>query len=241
MYNQRVERSAGYAGILFIVLIFVQIFAPGIPPPSESTPADIGAFMAAHRTAWLFANWLTFPVVVLFLWFAVQLRAFLRLAPQVDDGLPTYALAGAIATAGAEVVWASISMTLAFHPASALGDNVVRALYDVNNLLGAMFTAPLVATMFATSHSGRRHGSLPAALVWWGYLSALLMGISTLSIFFTDGFLALAGVGALAIGFLPFAVWTVWISIVLIRVPRGVSGDGVVVRAAEVDVVTTTV
>ncbi|HZO93674.1 MAG TPA: hypothetical protein VFB22_07870 [Candidatus Baltobacteraceae bacterium] len=237
MYNQRVERSAGYAGILFVIVVLLAVLLPGMPPPSEATPADIGAYMSAHRSMWLFANWLAFPGVVLFLWFAVQLRAYLRLAPQIDDGLPTYAFAAAVTTVAVELAWSALAMTVAFHPAAVLGDNVVRMLYDAYNLVGAMFTAPLVAMMFAVSHSGRRHGSLPAGLVWWGYLSALLMAVSTLSVFFTTGFLALAGLGALVIGVVPFAIWTIWVSVVLIRAPRGVPGDAVVVRATEVDVV----
>ncbi len=233
MYNQRVERSAGYAGIAFVVILVVAAVLPGIPPASEESPATIGAYMAAHRTAWLLANWLMFPGAVFFLWFAVQLRAYLRLAPQVDDGLPTYALAGAIATVAIQLAWAGLAMALAFHPAAALGDNAIRMLYDLYNLVGALFIAPLVATIFAVSHSGRRHASLPGGLVAWGYLTALLMAITTLSVFFTDGFLALGGLGSLLLAVVPFVVWTIWTSIVLIRAPRG-AAETVVVAAVDV-------
>ncbi len=142
-------------------------------------------------------------------------------------------MAGAIATVAIQVVWASLACTLAFHPAAALGDNVIRMLYDFYNLLGALFIVPLIATVFAASHSGRRHASLPTGLVGWGYLTALLMAITTLSIFFTSGFLALGGIGSLLLAIVPFIVWVIWVSIVLIRAPRG-AAEAIVI--AEVDV-----
>ncbi|MBV8117813.1 MAG: hypothetical protein JOZ01_07525 [Candidatus Eremiobacteraeota bacterium] len=215
------ERSAGFAGLAFVVLVLVVGFLPGVPPASNAAPAEIAAFFDAHRTVMLFSAWLSWPLAALFLWFAVQLRAFLRLAPQVDDGLPTYMFAAALLATAVTFVSATFQVALVFHPAANLGDPLVRALYDGFNASGtALLLGPVAIMVFAASHSGRRHASLPAALVYFGYLTALLDALSSLSVFFTDGFLALGGVGELALGLLPFAVWVVWTSVVLIRAPR---------------------
>jgi hypothetical protein len=190
--------------------------------------------MDAHRTVWILAGWLTFPAMAFFLWFAVQLRAFLRLAPQIDDGLPTYALVGALGSVILNIAAAAIAIALAFHPSADLGATL-RPLYDVYNILGELFVFPLVVMVFAVSHSGRRHASLPEGLVWLGYLTALLLTLSTFSVFFTTGAFALASPLTLFTGLVPFTLWMIWVSVVLIRVPR--AGAGVVV-AAEIDVST---
>jgi hypothetical protein len=221
MYNLRVERSAGYAGVAFVIVLFASALLPGVPPPADAPPAEIGAYFDAHRTMWLLSAWLAFPAMALFLWFIVQLRAFLRLAPQVDDGLPTYMLAAGIATAAISIVGAVCDVAMTFHPSTSLGDPVVRALYDIYNAAGTLILMPVSILVFAASHSGRRHASLPPALVYWGYLTAVLAAIETLSVFFTSGFLALGGIGGLVIGVLPVAIWVLWTSFVLIRTPRG--------------------
>ena len=225
MYNVAVERSAGWSGIAFIVLVLVAAFLPG-PPPTPDTPAStVGAWLDAHHAMWMLGAWLAFPSVAFFLWWLVQLRAYLRLVPQVDDGLPTYMLSGGIVAAAVVVLIATVQIVMGLRPSAALGPQVIQALFDLFNAGGAMIFIPTTIVVFAASHSGRRHASLPAALVYFGYVTAIGAAISTLSIFTTTGFLAIGGLGTIIIGLLPFAIWVIWTSAVLIRTPRaGESG-----------------
>ena len=84
-----------------------------------------------------------------------------------------------------------------------------------------MIFVPIAILVFAASQSGRRHASLPLGLVYLGYLAFASSAVASLSVFFTSGFLALGGIGAAVLGIIPFAAWTVWVSIVMIRAPRG--------------------
>jgi len=221
MYNIHVERSAGYSGIAFIVLVLIGTLIPGIPPKTEAPVADVATFLNAHGSTWLLAGWLGFPAAAFFLWFVVQLRAYLRLVPQVDDGLPAYLLTGGIVATVFALLLALIQIVMAFRTPSELGLPTIRILYDIFNAGGALIFLPTSIVTFAASQSGRRHNSLPNGLVIWGYLATIGAFISTLTVFSASGFFAMGGLATLILGLLPFAIWTIWASIVLIRTPRG--------------------
>jgi len=97
MYNVRVERSAGYAGSAFVVIPAIGLFLYGIPPLSTWPAGAIADFVLVHRGLWLFGAWLTLPESAFFFWFIVQLRAYLRMVPGLDDGLPSYMLMAGVA------------------------------------------------------------------------------------------------------------------------------------------------
>ncbi|HEV7180380.1 MAG TPA: hypothetical protein VGN11_10930, partial [Candidatus Baltobacteraceae bacterium] len=121
MYNVRVERSAGYAGIAFIALVIISAFLPGTPPTPAAPVADIATFLDAHHSIWLLSGWLGLPAAAFFLWFIVQLRAYLRLVPQVDDGLPTYLLAGGITGGVFALLLSLVQIVLGFRSSSEFG------------------------------------------------------------------------------------------------------------------------
>ena len=220
MYNVRVERSAGYAGIAFIVLSAVGVFLPGIPPPPSASPIDVSAFVGSHHTTWLFSAWIGFPAVAFFLWFSVQLRAFLRMTPGQDDGLPTYMLAAAIAMSTMILVDVTAQILLGWLSAAQLDAPTIRLLWTFFNAGAAVMFAPATIVVFTASHSARRHASMPSWANYWGYLAALGCGVASLSIFFSSGFLQMAGAGSLLIGLLPFSIWVILASITLIRHPK---------------------
>lgn len=222
MYNVAVERSAGWSGIAFIIIVIVAAFLPGALPPPDAPPADVGTFIDAHHAMWMVSAWLIFPGVAFFLWWVIQLRAYLRLVPQIDDGLPTYLLAGGVVAAAIVVVTATIQVVLGMRPSTERTPQIVGMLYDAFNAFGGMIYIPSAVVLLAGSHSGKRHGSLPAPLVYFGYLATIGSALATLSIFSVTGFMAIGGLGTLIIGLLPFAIWVIAVSIVLIRSPRGV-------------------
>ncbi|MBV8636487.1 MAG: hypothetical protein JO322_00240 [Candidatus Eremiobacteraeota bacterium] len=220
MYNVAVERSAGWSGIAFIIIVIVAAFLPGAPPPPDASASDVGAFIDAHHSMWMLAAWLTFPAVAFFLWWLVQLRAYLRLVPQIDDGLPTYMLAGGVVAAAIVIVTGTLQIVLGMRLSTERTPQIVEMLYDSFNAFGATIFIPSTVVLFAASHSGRRHQSLPAALAYFGYLATIGCAIATLSVFSTSGFMAIGGIGTIVIGLLPFAIWVVAVSIVLIRAPH---------------------
>jgi hypothetical protein len=221
MYNVRVERSAGYAGIAFIIVVIIAAVLPGAPPTPDAPASDVAAFLDAHHSVWLLSGWLSLPATAFFLWFIVQLRAYLRLVPQLDDGLPTYLLTGGVASGALVLVLSLVQIVMGFRPSSELGLPIIHVLYDVFNAGGALIFLPTSIMTFAASQSGRRHNSLPGGLVIVGYIATIGAVISTLSVFVASGFFVMGGFGTFIFGLLPFAVWTIWTSIVLIRNPHG--------------------
>ena len=221
MYNVHVERSAGYSGIAFILLVLVGAFLPGTPPTPDAPASDVAMFLDTHRSTWLFAGWLGFPAAAFFLWFIVQFRAYLRLVPQLDDGLPAYLLTGGIVAGVIALLLSLVQIVMGFRPSAELGLPAIRVLYDIFNAGGALIFLPTSIIVFAASQSGRRHNSLPGGLVILGYVATAGAVISTLSVFFASGFFVMGGFATLILGLLPFAIWTIWASIVLIRAPRG--------------------
>lgn len=220
MYNERMERSAGWSGIAFIVVVLVAAFLPG-PPPTPDTPvATVSAWLDAHHVLWMLSAWLIYPGILFYLWWVVQLRAFLRLAPQLDDGLPTYVLVGGILGAAVVTLIATDQIVLGLRPSSVLGPQVVQLLFDTFNALGAMVFIPTTILVFAASQSGLRHSSIPKALAYWGYLTCVGCAVSTLSVFSQTGFMAIGGIGTVLLGLLPFTIWVLWASAVMIRAPR---------------------
>lgn len=222
MYNQHVERSAGFAGIAFVIVVVIAAALPGIPPLAGAAPHDIAGYVTAHHTAWLISAWLTLPMLAFFLWFVVQLRAYLRLAPQVDDGLPTYTLAAGVVAAAMLVVLASLEAALTYPLATQSADELIlRAMFYAFTEVATLLFLPLAVMVLGASHSGRRHASLPPALVAFGYLTAVLLAAGSLSIFFNDGFFALGAVAPAVIALLPLGIWIAWTALALIRAPRG--------------------
>jgi hypothetical protein len=112
-----------------------------------------------------------------------------------------------------------LQATLGFRPQD-IGLASVRLLFDAYTMSSVFIFVPLTIMVFAASHSGRRHGTLPSWIVTLGYLAAIGAGIKTLSLFFTHGAMQLGGVGSMLFGILPLMVWLLAVSWVLIQLPR---------------------
>ena len=209
------ERSSGWAAFAYVVVVLIAGLLPGRPPAVNSSAAGIAQWVGLHQQPLLWAGWLAFPGLAFFLWYIVGFRAYLREAPGQDEGLGTYLLAAGSLAAAFALLNAFFQIVLGYR-GSELGPNEVRVLYDAFGLSGTLLAAPLAIFVFAASHSARRHGSFSRAFAGYGYLTAFLLGVSTLSIFVKDGPLrpnASLALIALAL----YGIWTIWTGSVLVR------------------------
>jgi hypothetical protein len=217
MYNVHMQRSAGWSGIVFIVLAIVGAILPGAPPPGTETGQSLVAYLDAHRSAWLFGGWLVFPQTVFFVWFVVGLRNYLQGAPAGDDTLPLYALIGGILSAGVALIAGGIQIALGFVPAADLGPNVVKALYVVWLIAGTpLIFMPTTVLTFASGHCLRRQASAPKWLAAVSYVTAIVCALATLTAFSNTGAMSPSGIA----GYVPFFVLVIWVvstSVVLVR------------------------
>ncbi len=217
-FDVRAEHSAGWSAFAYIIVVVIAGLIPGNPPAINAAPTDIGAWVNTHQQSLLIAAWLSFPGLAFFLWYVVGLRAHLMAAPGQNEGLGTYFMIAGVVAAALAVLNAFFQALLGYRAAELAGPEV-RVLYDAFALSGVLLYAPLAVYTYAASYSALRHHSFPRAFSWFGYLSAVLLAISTLSIFFKDGALR-PNAGIPLIAFVLYAIWTVWTGIVLVRQPR---------------------
>lgn len=214
--EERVERSGGWAGIAYLVVVLIAAFLPGIPPVPDSPIATVVAFAQAHRMQLLIAGWLIFPGTAFFLWWLVQLARMLRVKGD-PEGLTSYFTAGGIAMA-VLVLLTSFSQTLMGLRPDA-DPAITQLLFDAFNGFGGLLFMPACITVFAAARTANRHGTLSRPLVIWSYVTAVGCAVSTLSLFSLHGFMAAGSVGTFVFGLLPFGVWGLWTSIEMIRHP----------------------
>ncbi len=213
----RAEHSAGWSAFAYVIVVLIAGLVPGSPPAVNEAPTDIAAWVTTHQAPLLFASWLSFPGLAFFLWYVVGLRAHLMAAPGQNEGLGTYfMIAGVIA--GAFALLNAFFQGMLGYRAAELSGAEIRILYDAFALSGVLLFAPLAIYTYAASYSALRHHSFPLFFSWFGYLTAAMLALSTLSIFFREGPLR-PNTGIVLVALVLYGMWTVWTGIVLIQRP----------------------
>jgi hypothetical protein len=216
VYNIHAERSAGWSGLAFLATVIVaSLLYGGAPPPINSSAATIAAFLNAHHQIALVGNWLSVPASVFFLWFAVGVRAHLVRAPGSADGLPLYAISGAIVSVASALMSAAVLGVLLL---TAVPVDDLPGWWGFYMLLGGpILMAGTAVFVYAAANSMRRHGSASQGLAMYGYLAAFGAAVSTLSLFFAAGPMSATGWVPIVLGLGLFAIWVIATSIWLIR------------------------
>jgi hypothetical protein len=216
VYNIHAERSAGWSGLAFLVIVIVaSVLYGGAPPGINAGAAAIGVFLSTHHQIALVGNWLNIPASFFFLWFAVGVRAHLAHSADPGDGLPLYAISGAIASAAIALTSAAVLAVLLL---TAVPTDDLPGWWGLYMILGGpILTAATVVFVFAAAHSMRRHGSASQGLAMFGYLTAFGGVLSTLSLLIPAGPMSATGWVTLILGLGLFAVWIIATSIWLIR------------------------
>jgi hypothetical protein len=145
---------------------------------------------------WMLAAWLILPAVGAFLWFAAAMREQLVFAFAIAMG------ALALLTAALQILCGFLTDPAAVHEGFVL-------FYA----LGAVMSAPMALLALAASLYSP---ALPKALGLWGYVVVAGNFAATLTLFVPRGFWVLGGIGTVVVGVLPFLIWVVWASVVLI-------------------------
>lgn len=217
MENVHAERSAGWSVLCYVAVVIVAGWLAHPMPPIGSRPLATALLIDSHRFGLQLSAWLAFPAAAFFLWFLVGLRSYLSNAPGRQEGLPTFALvAGVIMVATS--LWASALLTAVLYPLPDIFKlNALQSIFEAFAFTqGGLGYAPVAIFLFAAAHSMRRHDRAPAWLAWLGYIAALGSVISTLSIFFTDPFMAPGQPGEALFGELPAGVWLIATGVVLV-------------------------
>lgn len=199
------QRAGGIAGIVFAVLIAIDVFA--FFGPSFTDPiADIREYFVDDANLILaIALVETLLFAFVFLFFAACLRDTLAWSESIPTEFPRLTFAGAIIAAAlggaASVPW----MAVAFSDA-AIGDDLLQFVMYMDAMAYGLIIGFAFALMaLASSIVILRTNVLARWLGWLGVASAVLL--ITGSLWVLDG----NEEGALAIiGFAGFAAWLLW-------------------------------
>jgi len=192
--TDRTVRWAGVAGIVFVVLILVTVFAPGSMPKPDDSVAKIQKYFSDHRGGLLVANLLGLVAIPFALWFAVVLRESVRGRDRLGDALATALLVGLAVTAPMALVGGALEAVPVYLKGAAhnLDGNTLRLVFDASGLAFAGTSAGILTFVAASAAAIRRSGALPAYTMW---LALLAVVGNILTIFST------LGAGAAGLGF----------------------------------------
>jgi hypothetical protein len=177
------SRSAPIAGIAFVVLYVVGMFASRTPDSGD--PAEtIAAYYPdskSHRVSMIIAAYVLIGGAMLFLWFLSGVRSRLRAAEGDDGTLSTFAFGAGVVSVGMLSIGA---LALAAVPGSmsfaenkiAIGADTIQIADSIGYgaiLIGAMLSAAVM--IFTVSFVTLRTGALPKWSAWVGILAAIAL------------------------------------------------------------------
>lgn len=223
MRNWRVEHwtgAAGIAGAVLQLVAFVVFFIAGRPAKAE---ADLAAFLHSGSTA-LQTSFLLFFVAfaVWFLFFA-GLRALLVGADPGLDFLGTamFGLGAAAVILG--FVYLGLQAAATANAVSRPDPAVIYALFMGGSVLdGVPADTTVVAFLAVSGWALSRSRLLPSWAVWLSWGAAILTLVALPTLYGGDdlgGITSADGLVAEVLAFLPLYVWTLAVSIAIIRRP----------------------
>ena len=168
--NDRQQKVAGCAGILFVALFAAGIILSGNSPALDASAAKITQYYQNHHAGIVLSELLINLASVVLLWFLGGLHAVLRQRDE-HDFLAPVVLASGVATVAVGMM-SDLAGTVAGLLAAqhSLGDpTLTRALLDINT--GAHLAFFPLAVLTATLAAAILQGAIGAR--WVGWLSAL--------------------------------------------------------------------
>ena len=168
------QRWLGIAGIVFVVLLVVSIFAVPNPPGTHASVTKIVSYYHEHKTGMRVSTYLIELAVFIGVGFFWHLREHLTALNPANKRLTTLGFAGALIFAVSGAVASGISWALAdgvdhIDPTSMQTLHVFNS--DVNSFLGAPGIALFLA---ATGVAIIVNRTLPVWLGWAGVVLALV-------------------------------------------------------------------
>lgn len=202
MWN-RVDRWVPASGLVFVVLVLVggPILA-GSAPTGTASPATVIAFYTSHRASESAGVWVLGLSFVAFLYFAAVLRSRWRLVAGTE-GLAAVVLAAATIEVVGQCAGLGVTYALTTDPGT-LGPQTAQTL----NLLGnSLLVISAIGFLVYGLTSGlmilRGSGIVPAWLGWVAIVMGVLFLLPPVEF----------------VGFLVLVVWTITMSILLLRRP----------------------
>ena len=217
-------RLAGIAGIIFILLVAIPGFASGAPPDPSDPSSKFLSYYQDHRSALIAATFLGVVAdffVVFFLGGLLMALRRLGGSPMlIVAALTALILTGAVATIGG-----LLSATAAFRVGGSqhVDAETIRLLSDGSAIAFTLLGPTIAGFLVATGVMMAKVRLFPAWLAWIAWVGAVLELIGSVGVFNTTGAFSPEGALGLVFGLLPFAVFVLATSIVMVT--RGAAMD----------------
>ena len=192
---------------MFVNLLIVQGALAGAPPKADDPTSKITAYFTDHRSRVLASMYVGGLALVFFLWFLGSLRDGLTRAEKGTGRLAAVTFGAGVAIAALSAAMTAVQTTLAFKAAGAGDAAIIRAFFDLSNMLGTFLLFPAVVFLLAASAVMIRTGAIARWLGWAGLVNAVVQIIAAAALFTDSGPLAAGG----AFGFIAFILALLWI------------------------------
>ena len=226
-------RSAGIAGVIFVILIAVPGFASGAPPSTDDPAAKFATYIASNRSGLIFASIAgaaaDFFVVFFLGGLYTALRRLGASAGLLIASLIAILLTGASAAAGGVIQAAT---AFRFNGPQHVDASIAQLAVDISAMAFVLAGFTLAAFLLVTAAMMSTAGRFPRWLAWVGFIGAPLEVIGVLTAVGTSGFFGLEGPAGLVFGLLPFGIFMLSTSIVMIVRGAAIDGATDVARAA---------
>jgi hypothetical protein len=212
------HRLAALSGIAFVVLSSVFPFVAGVFPTIRADAAEVASYYAAHRTGFLWGNYLALVAGPFSLLLLAHLSWRIRAHESGWWWLATLS-GGLIAHAigGVDLLLFQAAALLDVPGAEAIG----RALHDTACTGFVFFLIVLAGAQIVTGAALRATGAYGRALADTSIVGGLLSLGGSLGAVWPDGALAPGG-PATVVPFGLFILWSLWLSVAVWREPPSV-------------------
>jgi hypothetical protein len=217
MFDTDSKRFAGMAGIGFVVIYLVALFAfiPSDLPNSADPASKVLAYAQEHRSALLTSAFLQSLAVIPWIAFVSGVVVMMRRSEgETGTWSMMAAIAGALAAAMALIACALGAMLV--YRAAAGDGGLARTLLDGNAIAFAMGGLPLGVFVFAASGGLARAGAVARWMAPFGLVVALVEIVGAAAYARGDGFFSPQGTYSYIAGF-AFALWAIACGVELMR------------------------
>lgn len=211
------KRMGGYAGLVFIVLMVINMILSGDTPIAGDSIDEVREYISTdvgmHKTGLFFGVLVLPPVVILF----AAVVAKLRVSDAVhDENWSTVALLGAVLLGASAGVGDVLLGTALFRGGEGLDDSTLRALMDGQLIAYSTTGVALTALAGGVAVPTLQRGIWPK---WYGVLGAV---VAVLGVLGTIAVVKESNGGSVfgLISFIGMGIWVIATSILLIREPQ---------------------
>jgi uncharacterized protein DUF4386 len=210
-------RTAGIAGIAFFVLIALPGFVTGSPPDPGDPATKFLSYATDHRSGIIAAGYLGVAANFFALAFLAGLIVALRRLG-ASPLLLVAAFGGLLLAGAANAAGTTLTLSSAFrlNGSQHIDAESVRMLTDASAISFTMIAFPIALFMLASGLMMQSARLFPNWLALVGMIGAAVELVGTLAVFSTTGAFSPEGPLGLVLGLLPFGIFVLATSIVMV-------------------------